>query len=65
VPPTDAELIEAVQHAERIVTQAIPLGLRDPGDRPELLRFRELAYTEVLRELLAAARQPCIVTSAN
>jgi hypothetical protein len=52
VPLTNEDIETAVRDAERIVTNALPLGAVDTACRPEREAFRERAFTEVLRVLL-------------
>jgi hypothetical protein len=56
VPPTSEDMTTAVKGAEALVTKALPLGAVDAGCRAERERFRAIAFTEVLRELLGSAQ---------
>lgn len=58
MPPTDEDLAAAVVSAEKIIDQALPLAAVLPVYWPERRALRALAFTEVLRELLAQARVP-------
>jgi hypothetical protein len=58
VPLTDEDITTAVAEAEKIIDHALPLGAVDPAYWPERRALRALAFTEVLRELLAQARVP-------